>query len=96
MPIAAQKIKGAGEPLAVESPACAVCSSQEFVGFGTIRAMTSGTVVADFLTNTISYQAQQHHFDQFAAVIEIAAGLQVTFAGIDPLPLKIADGWKER
>src|SRR5512140_2605842 len=76
----------------VERPAVAIGPAQIFVGFRAIRHLTRGAVVTDLFARTISYQAQQHHFRHVAAVLEIAAGLALAFAGVDPLPLEIAHG----
>ncbi len=74
--------------LAVERPAVAVGSAEQVVRFGAIRDATCSGVVGDLLPDAIGDQAQEHLFDHVAAVFEVAGGLEVSFAGVDPFLLE--------
>src|SRR5438552_13509552 len=73
--------------LAVKRPAGAVLASQQVVRLRAVGNAVGGPIVADLFSDAISRQAQKHHFDHFAAIIEIAGGFPAALAGVNPLPL---------
>src|SRR5208337_4377411 len=81
--------------LSVQGPAGPILAGQQFVGLRAVGHMAGGAIVFYLPANPVGHHAEQHHLDNFAAVVEITGGLEVALAGVDPLPLEVAQRRKQ-